>query len=89
MPGSFKVVRAYQVNYKKTLDNNTGLMYTDEDVMQEPTVDIYNSEEDYIRQYNAIIEHNKKIEQFKQNKKSKSKSKSKSKPKENYFYDYS
>lgn len=87
MPGSFKVVRAYQVNYKKSLNSQTGLMYTDEDVMQEPTVDLYNSEEDYMRQYNALTEHAKKVEQFKQNRKSKSKSKSK--PKENYFYDYS
>lgn len=81
MSGSFKVVRAYQVNYRKKLDNRTGLMYTNEDVMQEPTVDVYYSEEDYVRQYNEIIEHNNKIEQFKQN--------NKSKPKENYLHDYS
>jgi uncharacterized membrane protein YjjP (DUF1212 family) len=86
MSGSFKVVRAYQVNYKKSLDTSTGLMYTNEDVMQEPTVDVYNSEEDYMRQYNAIKEHNEKLKKMKQNKTKFSKSKTKMK--NGYSFDF-
>ena len=49
----FRVVRAYQVNYKKTLDRMTGTFTIDYDVFEAPTVDVYPSEEDYMRQFNA------------------------------------
>ena len=70
----FRVVRAYQVNHKKTLDRVTGTFTVDYDVFEAPTVDLYPSEEDYMRQFNAKQERLEKSKNLRNHK--------------NAYYDY-